>query len=405
MPANARARMALLVALLSPAVARADEPPLPAWISRLPEGMKVYNTTYSAWDELAIPERVRAGGAREVERGRRWDLPLQTPGAIEAPAVFRALKAALRACGFAEVKEIIAGGEMVLFRMKKGQAIWWVVGDVRGPERALLQVLEVAPLPVELTLAAPAAVPEALDAEKGDFPFLAPLPGAQYRGGRADPAPFYARIGGGPEELVAQGSLVKSYLQPGGVSVALFLAVYGDALTRAGWEITEQFKGADAQITAHYSRDGRNLWARLHDNGDGYSLAVADAARDLHATLARDCHVALYGVLFDFDKATLQPVSEPILRQVAALVAPGSDAKLEVQGHTDNVGGDEYNQKLSEARARSVVEWLTSHGVEAGRLTSRGYGRTQPIADNATVEGRAKNRRVEIADPACSAKK
>ncbi len=75
-----------------------------------------------------------------------------------------------------------------------------------------------------------------------------------------------------------------------------------------------------------------------------------------------------------------------------------------MQGHTDNVGNDAYNQTLSEARARSVVGWLTQHGVASDRLTSKGFGKTMPVAPNTTDEERAKNRRVEIADPACAAK-
>jgi OOP family OmpA-OmpF porin len=77
--------------------------------------------------------------------------------------------------------------------------------------------------------------------------------------------------------------------------------------------------------------------------------------------------------------------------------------KLEVQGHTDNAGNDPYNQTLSES-AKAVVTWLTQHGVAADRLTARGYGKTKPVADNGSDEGRAKNRRVEIADPSYSPK-
>ena len=76
--------------------------------------------------------------------------------------------------------------------------------------------------------------------------------------------------------------------------------------------------------------------------------------------------------------------------------------KIEVQGHTDNLGGDDYNQKLSEARANSVMIWLTQHGVVAGRVTAKGYGKARPVADNNSDEGRMKNRRVEIADPGCA---
>jgi outer membrane protein OmpA-like peptidoglycan-associated protein len=83
------------------------------------------------------------------------------------------------------------------------------------------------------------------------------------------------------------------------------------------------------------------------------------------------------------------------------LMAANSSTNLEIQGHTDDVGGDAYNQTLSEARARSVMIWLTQHGVAPAHMTAKGYGKTMPIADNKTDEGRMKNRRVEIADPRC----
>jgi len=70
---------------------------------------------------------------------------------------------------------------------------------------------------------------------------------------------------------------------------------------------------------------------------------------------------------------------------------------LRVEGHTDNQGSAAANQALSEKRAQAVVAWLTSHGVAAARLTAKGFGQTKPVADNAAEEGRAKNRRVELA--------
>ena len=88
---------------------------------------------------------------------------------------------------------------------------------------------------------------------------------------------------------------------------------------------------------------------------------------------------------------------------MADLLSKDATLKLEVQGHTDNVGSDAYNQTLSEARARAVVDWLTKHGTAPDRLTAKGYGQTVPVADNNTDEGRAKNRRVEIANPGCTA--
>jgi outer membrane protein OmpA-like peptidoglycan-associated protein len=98
-------------------------------------------------------------------------------------------------------------------------------------------------------------------------------------------------------------------------------------------------------------------------NVDGIQIRVADpGAKDLGKALSADCHVALIGLLFDFNKATLQAASEPVLQQVLALLKKDTSLKVEVQGHTDNVGTDAYNQTLSEARATAVVAWLTQHG-------------------------------------------
>ena len=124
----------------------------------------------------------------------------------------------------------------------------------------------------------------------------------------------------------------------------------------------------------------------------------------MKASLSTSCHVAVYGVLFDFNKATLQQASDGPLQQVSALLAANPSLSVEIQGHTDNVGADAYNQTLSEARARSVMAWLTQHGVAPARMTAKGYGKTMPVADNSTDDGRMKNRRVEIADPKCQPK-
>jgi outer membrane protein OmpA-like peptidoglycan-associated protein len=97
----------------------------------------------------------------------------------------------------------------------------------------------------------------------------------------------------------------------------------------------------------------------------------------------------------------LRPDSEPILQKILALLKARPDVKLEVQGHTDNVGGDDYNQKLSDSRANAVLEWLRAKGIAADRLTAHGYGLQVPIADNGSDEGRAKNRRVEIKKQGC----
>ena len=203
--------------------------------------------------------------------------------------------------------------------------------------------------------------------------------------------------------MVAPGSLARVYSYKDGLSNLMFLTVYKPALQKAGWDIINESNSADAVLLARYTKNGRNIWAYLHNDNEAYVIQIADVgAVDLSAGLKKSCHVALYGVLFDFNKSTLQPASDPVLQKVTDLLLKDPALKVEVQGHTDNVGGDSYNQTLSEARARAVMDWLIKHGVPAGRLTAKGYGKTKPVADNGSDEGRAKNRRGEIANLACT---
>jgi outer membrane protein OmpA-like peptidoglycan-associated protein len=265
-----------------------------------------------------------------------------------------------------------------------------------------LNVIEIAPLPFTLTLAAPATTPEKIETDKGDFPYLAPLPGSKFHRGAWDNTPFRVQPAGAQQaEIVANGSLYRFYDFPE-ISNVLLTTAYRDALTKGGWTIVQEHASV---IWAHYGQRGRNIWAIVSPDAGGYDLNVADAGvADLGANLAKACHVAIYGVLFDFNKSTLQPSSDAALQPAANLMVADKTLKLEVQGHTDNVGNDAYNQTLSEARAKAVMTWLTQHGVAADRLTAKGYGKTKPVADNGSDEGRAKNRRVEIADPGCSPK-
>ena len=84
------------------------------------------------------------------------------------------------------------------------------------------------------------------------------------------------------------------------------------------------------------------------------------------------------------------------LAKVAGIVSGHPGLRLDVEGHTDSVGGDDYNQQLSEQRGESVRDYLTAQGMAAGSVTSKGFGKTQPVASNDTAEGRQQNRRVEL---------
>lgn len=104
----------------------------------------------------------------------------------------------------------------------------------------------------------------------------------------------------------------------------------------------------------------------------------------------------LEDVYFDYAKATLKPESFKALNDLAELLKAKPKMVIEIAGHTDNEGEDETNMKLSQERANSVVKYLISKGISSTRVTAKGYGETQPVADNSTEEGRKKNRRTEV---------
>ncbi len=103
------------------------------------------------------------------------------------------------------------------------------------------------------------------------------------------------------------------------------------------------------------------------------------------------------GLLFDIDKDQLKSNSEANIANLSRILKKYDDTNILVEGHTDNTGSDEYNQRLSERRATSVSSQLRATGVAAGRISTKGYGETQAIGDNTTDVGRQQNRRVEVA--------
>ncbi len=128
---------------------------------------------------------------------------------------------------------------------------------------------------------------------------------------------------------------------------------------------------------------------QLHRHEEGTSA--------LEKTIAQTGSAAVYGIHFDSDSAKLRPDSTPALEAVLGLIKNHPGSRWMIGGHTDNQGNGEHNQMLSQNRATSVIAWLKAHGVDANRLAPQGFGASRPVADNATANGRALNRRVEIA--------
>lgn len=106
--------------------------------------------------------------------------------------------------------------------------------------------------------------------------------------------------------------------------------------------------------------------------------------------------IILRGVNFDFDKSNIRPDARPILDATIDVLKAEPEIDVAVQGYTDSVGSEAYNEKLSQRRAESVKEYLVAGGIPASRLTAIGYGESDPVATNETEDGRAQNRRVEL---------
>jgi outer membrane protein OmpA-like peptidoglycan-associated protein len=111
---------------------------------------------------------------------------------------------------------------------------------------------------------------------------------------------------------------------------------------------------------------------------------------------ARGMIVNLPDILFDVNQSTLKSDAKLVIAKLAGILLIMQDLNLRVEGHTDSTGPYDYNMKLSEDRARSVVQFLAEQGIAPARMVAEGYGPNRPIATNDTGEGRSRNRRVEI---------
>ena len=146
---------------------------------------------------------------------------------------------------------------------------------------------------------------------------------------------------------------------------------------------------------------GRANWIEMVPASGGSTLfgniTVAAGGRKLYDALAEQGRVATHGILFDFGSDQLRPESTPTLKEIGGMLTGHPDLKLTIEGHTDNVGGDAANQALSEKRAAAVKQYLVStYAIDAGRLTTKGFGASKPVSPNASAEGRQNNRRVEL---------
>jgi outer membrane protein OmpA-like peptidoglycan-associated protein len=142
-----------------------------------------------------------------------------------------------------------------------------------------------------------------------------------------------------------------------------------------------------AAATARAEADKVQLRAELLSQFNAV-LQTRDTARGLIVNMS--------DVLFDTGKYSLRPLAREKLAKVAGIVSGHPGLRLDVEGHTDSVGGDDYNQQLSEQRGGAVRDYLTQEGMASGSVTAKGFGKADPVASNDTAQGRQQNRRVEI---------
>lgn len=126
------------------------------------------------------------------------------------------------------------------------------------------------------------------------------------------------------------------------------------------------------------------------------NIVVAVGLDDLYKALSTKGEFSTLGILFDTNSDRLLPESTPVLEQIRQVLTAHPELRLQVEGHTDDVGDDAFNLALSERRARAVVTWLINQQVAAGRLTVLGHGERHPVGDNKTAVGRRANRRVVL---------
>jgi OOP family OmpA-OmpF porin len=178
---------------------------------------------------------------------------------------------------------------------------------------------------------------------------------------------------------------------------------------RGGRKLFDDMDAGGGHTVARMPVGGKNLWLEVNvsNSGEVYELTIVEEAgmaqqvefssMELSRILNEKGSVALHGILFDTGKATLRDESKGDLQAVGDLLKQDAGLRLEIQGHTDNVGTPAANKALSDARAAAVKQYLvTNFGVAAGRLTTAGFGDTKPVGDNKTDAGRAENRRVEL---------
>ena len=175
----------------------------------------------------------------------------------------------------------------------------------------------------------------------------------------------------------------------GGVGGAVVGGLLGGLIGGKTGRIVGAGLGGVAGGVVGYKMDQQIKTLREQTSGTGVDVSETDGGKAILVNLPD-------GVTFDTGSATLKPAFRDTLDKVAQSMIDYPQSLIDVYGHTDSTGSDAFNQRLSEQRANTVMNYLISRGVPAARLRSQGFGETMPVASNDSIDGRARNRRVEI---------
>jgi len=205
-------------------------------------------------------------------------------------------------------------------------------------------------------------------------------------------------------------TMVIEYSCPANVSALQIARNAEGALRTAGYSLVMSGKVTNdvgSHVPALVAKKGGQWVQVLTDTGGRAYLMSAVKESDMSQVMTADAtamaaaialtgHVAIYGITFDSGQSTITPQSGATLAEMVTLMTSNPSWRMRIEGHTDNVGTTGVNASLSIRRAAAVETWLAAHGVDGTRLTHEGYGESRPVGDNATEDGRARNRRVEL---------
>jgi outer membrane protein OmpA-like peptidoglycan-associated protein len=202
------------------------------------------------------------------------------------------------------------------------------------------------------------------------------------------------------DEVVEGKKTSITYVSDKEVGALKIIRNFSNAIKKIGGQAFEE---GDNRVVLILKKGNAEIWAEVYAYADSYYLTVVEkgeveqevTANAILEELNKTGKAILY-INFDSGKSTIKKESMPVVEQIIEMMNQAPDIQLSVEGHTDSDGSSDTNLKLSQARAKSVVDEIVKGGIDKSRLSSAGFGEEKPIAENTTEEGKAKNRRVEL---------